>query len=150
MNKTLGLHLVVYSVLLAGLSYLTYYLAPALARTTLIAGLAGGALSLIWGLRAIAGSRGKALAGLTLIPICLAMLSQAVLFWGDEGQEMPGRRLAAVVTTVLFVLSIAMLMRTAYAGVELDVQAAGRMKNGGDKAQAAGKPASQAHAAKRA
>jgi hypothetical protein len=150
MNKTIGFQLIVYSLLLAGLSYLTYHLAPSLARTTLIAGLAGGALSLIWGLRAVAGSRGKTLPGLTLIPICLAMLSQAVFFWAGEGQEVPGRRLAAAVTTVLVVLSVAMLMRIAYAGCELDVQAARRLQESRDKSQTTGKPAAEVKAGKRA
>ena len=37
MNKNIGLQLVVYSLLLAGFSYLTHHLAAALARPTLIA-----------------------------------------------------------------------------------------------------------------
>jgi len=82
MNKNIGLQLVVYSLLLAGLSYLVHHLAPTIARPTLITGLGGGALCVIWGLRAIAGSRGKALPVLTLIPINYVMLSQTVLTWG--------------------------------------------------------------------
>jgi hypothetical protein len=150
MNKTLGLQLVVYSLLLAGLSYLTHRLAPALARPTLIAGLVGGALCLVWGLRAIAGSRGKTLPCLTLMPISFVMLSQAVLTWGGGSQEVPGRTLAAAVITVLVVLSVGMLMRIAYAGCELDVQAARRMQDGGDKTQTTGKPAAEVKAGKRA
>ena len=130
MNKTLGFQLVGYSLLLASLSYLTHHLAPALARPTLIAGLAGGALCVVWGLRAVAGSRGKALPILTLIPINFVMLSQTVMTWGGGSQEVPGRRLAAVVITVLFVLSIGMLLRIAYAGVVFDGQPASPTKDG--------------------
>jgi hypothetical protein len=43
MNKTIGLLLVIYSLLLAGLSYLVHHLAAGAARPTLIAGLVGGA-----------------------------------------------------------------------------------------------------------
>jgi hypothetical protein len=133
MNKTIGLQLIIYSLLLAGLSYLVHHLAPALARPTLIAGLAGGALCLVWGLRAVAGSRGKALPMLTLIPVSFVMLSQTVLSWGGGTQEVPGRRTAAAVITFLFVLSIGMLMRIAYANVVFEGQPASPMKDGGAK-----------------
>ena len=53
MNKSLGVKLVVYSVLLAGLSCVVHQLAPAIAQPTLITGLVGGVLCLIWGLLAI-------------------------------------------------------------------------------------------------
>jgi hypothetical protein len=58
MNKTLGLLLVVYSLLLAGLSYLVYHLAPGAAQPTLITGPAGGALCLVWGLDRSPGAGG--------------------------------------------------------------------------------------------
>lgn len=141
MNKTIGFQLVVYSLLLAGLSYLTHHLAPALARPTLIAGLVGGALCLVWGLRALAGSRGKALPILTLIPVSFVMLSQTVITWGGGSQEVPGRQTAAAVITLLLVLSIGMLMRIAYAGVLFDVQPASPTTDGAAKPQATGKPA---------
>lgn len=59
MNKTIGLQLAVFSLLLAGLSYVVYHLAPAVTRPTLIAGLVGGALCLVWAAMALAGKRGK-------------------------------------------------------------------------------------------
>lgn len=141
MNKTIGFQLVVYSLLLAGLSYLIHHLAPALARPTLIAGLLGGALCLVWGLRALAGSRGKALPILTLIPISFVMLSQTVITWGGGSLEVPGRQRAAAVITLLLVLSIGMLMRIAYAGVLFDVQPGRPTTDGGVKPQTTGKPA---------
>jgi hypothetical protein len=141
MNKTIGFQLVVYSLLLAGLSYFVHHLAPALARPTLIAGLAGGALCLVWGLRALAGSRGKALAILTLVPVTFVMLSQTVITWGGGSQEVLGRQTAAMVITLLLVLSIGMLMRIAYAGVLFDVQPGGPTTDQAAKPQATGKPA---------
>ncbi|MBI4325808.1 MAG: hypothetical protein HY674_11160 [Chloroflexi bacterium] len=150
MNKTIGLQLVVYSLLLAGLSVLTHHLAPALAQPTLIAGLAGAALCLVWGLRAVAGSRGKALPILTLIPVNFVLLSQTVLGWSGGSEGMQGRRTAAVVITFLFVLSIGMLMRIAYAGAVFDGQPASSTKEGRAKSQTTGKPAAQTNGFKRA
>ena len=150
MNKNIGLQLVVYSLLLAGFSYLTHHLAAALARPTLIAGLVGGALCLVWGLRAVTGSRGKALPLLTLIPVNFVMLSQTVTAWwaGSEGVE--GRRAAASVITLLSVISFGMLMRIAYAGEVFDGQPASAATDGRANSQTAGKPAVLTNAAKRA
>ena len=149
MNKTIGLQLVVYSLLLAGLSYLTHHLAPAMTRPTLITGLVGGVLCLVWGLRAVAGSRGKALPLLTIIPVSFVLLSQAATGWMGGGEAVPGRRAAAAVVTLVFVMSIAMLMRIAYAGMVFDGQAASPTKDGAAKPQTTGKPAAQANAGKR-
>ena len=130
MDKTIGLQLVIYSLLLAGLSYLTHHLAPTLSRPTLIAGLVGAVLCLIWGLRGVLGKGGKALPVLTLIPISFVMLSQTVITWTGGGQEVPGRRAAAIVITALLVLSLGMLMRIAYAGGVVETRAANPMKVG--------------------
>jgi hypothetical protein len=150
MNKSIGIQLVVYSLLLAGLSYLTHHMAPALARPTLITGLAGGLLCLVWGLCALGGSRGKALPILTLIPVNFVLLSQGVTSWSEGGEAVPGRRSAAAMITLLLVFSIAMLMRIAYAGVVLDGQPAGPTKEPDTKPLPTGKPAGQTDAVKRA
>ena len=144
MNKTIGLQLAVYSLLLAGLSYLTHYLAPSLARPTLIAGLAGGGLCLVWSLRAIAGTRGKALPVLTLIPINYILLSQMFFAWAGESQEVPGRQTAAVVITALFALSMGMLIRIVYAGVVFDRQPASPAQDAEAKFPTSSKPAGHA------
>ena len=135
MNKTLGLLLVGYSLLVAGLSYLVYHLAPGVARPTLITGLVGGGLCLVWGLRALAGSGGKALPLLTLIPVSFALLPQTVTSWSGAS------RTVAMVTTLLLVLSVGMLVRIAWSGMLFDVPAAGPGKDAGAKAQTAGKRA---------
>jgi hypothetical protein len=120
MNKNLGLQLVVYSLLLAGLSSLCHYLAPALARPALIAGLVGGALALILGLRAMAGSQSKALPLLTLIPVSFVLLSQTVMAWSATRGETAAAPSGAIVLTLALVISIGMLMRIAYAGNAFD------------------------------
>ena len=121
MNKNLGLKLLAYSVLLAGLSTLVHYLAPLIARLILITGLVGGALCLFWGLRGMLGYRSKVGPILTLIPINYIMLSQTILSWVGGTQEVPGRQSAAAVITVLFATSFATLLLIVYAGVSFDV-----------------------------
>jgi len=149
MNKTLGFELIVYGVLLAGLSYLTHHLAPALARPTLIAGLAGGALCVLWGVLALLGSRRKVWAMLTLIPISFVMLSQTVTIWMEGTQDAPGRRTAGVVITAMLVFSIGMLMMIAYAGAVFDGQPAKPTNPELAKPQTPGKPGAKPNAIQR-
>jgi hypothetical protein len=120
MNKSLGIQLIVYGLLLAGLSYLVHLLCPGLAQPTLITGLVGGALSLAWGVRTTTGSHGKTLPILTLIPVNFVLLSQVVLTWTSGGVEVAGRQSAAAAITVLLALSMGMLIRIAYAGQAFD------------------------------
>jgi hypothetical protein len=149
MNKAIGFQLVVYGLLLAGLSYLVHHLAPASARPTLITGLAGGALCLVWGVRAIGGSRGKALPLLTLVAVNFVVLSQTVMRWGGGSQEVTGHRTAVALIALLLALSVGMLFRIAYAGAVADAASANPPKEGGAKPQAPVK-APQANAGKRA
>jgi hypothetical protein len=135
MTKSLGIQLIVYSLLLAGLSYFLHQLAPSISRLALIAGLAGAGLSLIWGFRSVFGKRGKALSILTLIPVCFVMLSQTVLIWGGGNQEVPGQRTSALVITAMFALSVGMLMRIAYAGVVFDGPPGSRKEDRGASIQ---------------
>ena len=135
MNKTIGLLLVVYSLLLAGLSYLVQHLAPGAARPTLITGLAGGALCLVWGFRALAGSGGKALPLLTLSPVCFVLLTQAGTAWSGGSDGLQAGRTVAVVITLLLVLSMGMLVRIAWSGMLFDVPAADGTKDAGAKGE---------------
>ncbi len=120
MNKSVGIQLVIYGLLLAGLSYLAYYLAPSLTKPVLIAGIIGGALSLVWGARAVAGSGGKALPTLTLVAVCFVLLPQTFTTWTGE-DKIQGGGAPAVLVTVLFVLSLAMLVRIAWSGMIFDL-----------------------------
>lgn len=140
MNKNLGLELVVYSLLLAGLSYLIHHLAPDLAGPTFAVGLAGGALCLVWGVRVIAGSRGKALPVLTLIVVSFALLSQVVMHWPAGGDAIPGSRIVVLLMAVLFMLSLAMLMQIAYAGAVFDGLPVGPAKEDTIKTSTAHQP----------
>jgi hypothetical protein len=139
MNKTIGLLLVVYSLLLAGLSYLVYHLAPGGTRPTLITGVVGGALCLVWGVRAVAGGGGKALPLLTLIPVCFVLLPQTFTSWSGGSGGIQAGRAVAVVTTLIFALSLGMLLRIAWSGMVFDVPAAGPTKEDGAKAATGGR-----------
>lgn len=125
MNKAVGVQVVVYSLLLAGLSWYINHLAPSLARPILIMGLAGAGICLIVGIRTLAGNRSKALALLTLIPVNLMLLAHTVSMWEGGKPGMPEGRTLAVIVSLLFVVSFAMLVRIAYAGVVFQVPPTG-------------------------
>ena len=148
MNKNIGFQLLIFGLVIAGLSYLTYDLAPAVSLPTLIAGLAGGALCVIWGLRAVTGSKGKGLALLTLIPMNFVLLSQTITWWFGGSEGMKGIRPGAAMTTVLFTLSVAMLMRIAWAGLAGEGQAPTPQKDATSKSQLEGKPGAQGNVRK--
>jgi hypothetical protein len=104
----------------------------------------------LWGVLAMLGSRRKALALLTLIPISYVLLGHAINRWSDHDANMSGRLIVALVTTLLFVLSIAMLMRIAYAGAFTPKPVPGKDTERGLKSQNAGKAGAIPHAGKRA
>jgi hypothetical protein len=96
------------------------------------------------------GSRRKALAVLTLVPISYVLLGHAIGRWSDHDAEMSGRSIVALVTTLLVILSVAMLMRIAYAGAFTPEPAPGKDTDRGLKSQSAGKAGAIPHAGKRA
>ena len=57
---------------------------------------------------------------LTLVPIGFVMLSQSILGWAGGSLEVPGRRAAAAAITLLFALSMGILMMIAYAGITFE------------------------------
>lgn len=122
MNKPIGLLLVGYSLLLSSLSCFAYYIAPEGARPTLVAGVVGGTLCLVWGVRAVAGGGGKALPILTLIPVTYTLLPQTFAGWSKASEGIQGGRMVAAVTTLLLALSLGMVVRIAWSGVVFDVR----------------------------
>ena len=110
MNRTLGFEFVVYGVLLSGLGFLTYRAAPELARVTLITGIVGGVLSLLWGVLTLRGSKRRWWAVLTLAAVSAILLTQLVMIWGGPGVEQSKTRLAAVGMLVMLVFSFSLLM----------------------------------------
>lgn len=117
MNKAIGLQLLAFGAVCIGLSCLVFLLAKPLATPTLIMGLAGGTLCLVAGFRASRGITHKSLALLTLVPLTIVLVSQAVMTWGPGTPEIPDRGKAAATVCLLVILSYGMLMRVAYAGL---------------------------------
>jgi hypothetical protein len=76
---------------------------------------------------------------LTLVPVSFVLLSQVVSVWFGGGEAVPGQRAGAAVVAVVFVMSIAMLMRIAYAGVVFDGQQTDPANDGRAKPQMSGK-----------
>lgn len=105
--------LIAYGIVVAGLAAIVGQTAPDLGRTTLIAGLVVGALSVLWGIWILAGMRNKALPILTLVAGTFVFLSQAVMVWMPEATVKPPR-LMAVLITLMLLLSLGTLMRLAY------------------------------------
>jgi len=103
-----------------------------LAPPTVIAGV-GGALCLVWGLRAVAGSPRKALPLLTLVVLNFVLLSQAVTGWTTGSEQISGRRTAVIVITLLFGLSLLMLVRIAHAGQKFDGPQSAQKRGTGNK-----------------
>jgi hypothetical protein len=133
MNKTVSLQLVVYSLLLAGLSYLAHFLGRGTLQLTLITGLVGGGFCMVWGIWALVGSRGKALPLLTLIPVSYILLTQTFESWSRGGAA------ATATIAVLVTLSVGMLLRIAWSGVVFDVQPGTPPKEGADQRPISGK-----------
>jgi len=149
MNKAIGVQLIGFGVASIGLGCLVYFLAGSLAMPTLIAGLAGGTLCFVAGIRAMRGATHKTLPLLTLIPLTIVLVSQAVMTWGAGSPEIPARRLASLIVCVLLALSYLMLMRVAYAGASHLGNSSSTVKEGGKTTRPVGASAVKAAAGKR-
>lgn len=130
MNKAVSIQLLCYSLLLTGLGLFAYNLAGEQTRPAFYATVAGGVLCAAWAVLAIAGKCFKILPILTLVPVSFVLLSQMVTMWADEARKGPDYRKASIVITVLFVVSIAMLIRVAYSGLNISQDSVGA---GGDR-----------------
>jgi peptidoglycan/LPS O-acetylase OafA/YrhL len=134
MNRPLAFEFLVYGIALAGLGLLIHQQAPDLGLVALVTGIAGGALSVLWGVLALCGYRRRWWIVLTLGAVSFVLLSQAVTAWmrpaGAENHS--PTRLAAVWITVLLVLSLGMLMNLLHGqGRTYDRDAEGAQKQAG-------------------
>ncbi|MGC8990617.1 MAG: hypothetical protein ACP5MD_10870 [Verrucomicrobiia bacterium] len=119
MNKAVSIQLLCYSLLLVVLGLFANSLAAESTRPTLYAGVGGGVVCAGWAVWALAGKCGKILPVLTLVPVSFVLLSQMVNMWADEARKGPDYQRASIVITVLFAVSIAMLIRVAYSGLNI-------------------------------
>ena len=120
MNKNVGVQLLSFGFGLGILGCVVGLLAEPIARPTLVTGLVGGLLSILWGARALRGNPGKALPILSLIPVIFMLVGETVLAWAGAGPVVPRRATAATVITVMCLASFFMLIRIAYAGLALN------------------------------
>lgn len=102
--------LIGYGVGLAGLGLLLQNIAPAFARVTFIAGLAGGGLCLLWGLAALAGLKGRAWAILSAVATGFVLLSQAVQVWMESSSDGSASLSVRLLVTAMMVFTIGMLI----------------------------------------
>ncbi len=123
MNKKISFWLLIYGVILLAIGGWAMARSPHLAGTIGYASLAGGALCLVWGIRAGQGKKTKAGAVLTLIPLGYLYVAQAIQGWLGGGGVVAERLALAAGATLGAALTLAMLLRVAYDGVLFGVAA---------------------------
>jgi len=116
MNVVLSLDLILYGLILAGLSVLAHCLAPDLVHTTLITGVAGGVLTSLWGVLGLRGFRRRVLPTVTLGVLAVVLLAQTVNAWSAMKTGVPAAKPVAVILTVLAVFAIGQLVNLVQAG----------------------------------
>jgi hypothetical protein len=110
MSKKMASIIVAYGVTLAALSFLAQQSAPAFAKVTFFTGIAGGGLCVLWGIVAFAGYKRRTWAGLTMILVTVALLSQVVQVWLAATDETSINLTGRLVLTLMFLMTIGMLM----------------------------------------
>jgi len=98
--------IVAHGVVLAALGFLVQQSAPALVRITFITGIAGGGLSVLWGIVAFAGHKRRTWAILTMIAVTVVLLTQVVQAWLGASISLTGR----LVLTLMFLMTMSMLL----------------------------------------
>jgi hypothetical protein len=106
MSKKMAGILIAYGVVLAGLGLVLQKIAPTTGRVAFFAGVAGGGLSLVWGVTALAGLKGRVWATLSTIATIVVLLSQAVSVWTTSATGGTIR----LVVTVMFLMTMGMVM----------------------------------------
>ena len=102
--------LIAYGVILATLGLVQHEIAPTPTKVILIAGIVGGALSLVWGVLALTGYKRRSGAFITLIAVAIVVLSQVVPAWSDSGTGTRGSLAGPLLLTFMMLLTVGMLM----------------------------------------
>jgi hypothetical protein len=110
MSKKMASVLIGYGFVLAGLGLVLQNIAPAFAKITFIASLAGGGLCLLWGVAALAGLKGRAWAILNAMAAGFMLLSQAVHVWMESSSGGSANLAVRLLLTAMMVLTIGMLI----------------------------------------
>jgi hypothetical protein len=85
MSKKMAGVIMAYGAVLAALALVVRSVAPELAKSTFITGVAGGGLCVLCGIVAIVRYKRRAWAVLTMIAVTFVMLSQVVEVWLASG-----------------------------------------------------------------
>lgn len=116
LSLALVIDLVLCGVSLAGLSLLAQHLQPTLPRVTLLTGLVGGGLCILWGVLGGRTARVRAGAMATLAAVACVLTRQAVQSWAASTEDASNGRMVAVLMTVLVAFSVGMLTNLAREG----------------------------------
>jgi len=110
MSTSLSVDLLLYGVLLIGLSTFAHRLSPQAAPTTLWVGIAGGLLTALLG---VLGLRGYALRRWAIVVVAvlsIVLLAQAVTGWLSVKAGVEAANQAALILTVLWGFAVGQLM----------------------------------------
>jgi len=102
--------LLTYGAALAGLSFVVQQIAPAFAKVTFVAGMAGGGLSVLWGIVAFAGKKRRTWAVLTMIAVTVVLLTQVVQAWLTSTDTTSTNLTGRLVLTLMFLMTMGMLL----------------------------------------
>ena len=109
--------LVGYGAVLAVLGLLAQRLAPDFAGTSLLAGLVGGGVCALLGVLGLLEKPRRGWSILAMSIIGLLLLTQAVHHWMPSGATPRDTRSVALITTAMFLATVATLMMVAYSGI---------------------------------
>lgn len=101
--------LVLYGVLLIGLSLTAQHMQQAFPRLALVTGVVGGGLCILWGILGRRGARCDLAAIMTLAAVACVLARQAVQFWVTSTEGGSEGRMVAAMMTVLAVLCLGVL-----------------------------------------
>lgn len=110
-----------YGVLLPLLGWLARAADPSIAQVAFLTGAVGGPLCLGWGLSGWAGLRRRIWPGLTLALINLVLVTQMVTGWLRPDEPQPGSLSAAILMTLMFLISLALLIGLTHFGAATPV-----------------------------
>ena len=113
LSPEMAVDLVLCGALLAGLSLLAQHLQPDLQRATLITGLAGGGLCVLWGVLGRRGMHCRAGAMGMLAVVACVFARQAVLSWEAAASIGSKGRMVAALAMVLAVFCVGTLANLA-------------------------------------
>lgn len=106
----MALIILAYGIGLAALSLIIQRIAPAVANVILITGIAGGGLSMLWGVVALTGQKRRVWAALTLTAVAFVTLSKTVEAWMASTEAESTSLVGRLVLTLMLLMTVGMLI----------------------------------------